>query len=38
MSTHFNKLHFYDKIEFGMTNNAKNDHFGNIFENYKFQN
>ena len=35
--THFRKLHFYDKIEFGMTNWGKNEQFGEIFENQKFQ-
>ena len=31
------KLHFYDNIEFGLTNKTKNSHFGEIFENHKFQ-
>ena len=27
MLTHFSKLHFYDKIEFDMTNKTKTDKF-----------
>ena len=37
MLTHFTKLYFYDKIEFGMTSKTKNNHFGEIVENHKFQ-
>ena len=37
MLTHFRTLHFYDKNLFGKTTKTKNDDFGDIFENHKFQ-